>query len=296
VKLDMKLNYIESYLPSPRHRKMRERQASQNVSLDLKEVTTDEAPVVLRTHDLKHYCDGIQPTDYRQYNGTLYTQVRLCDLKNPESNIEANQPVYAEQLLQFYRNYNRLSKEEALQAVSAYLDRYLLIDGVLWQKSGEPMYQVCTFGLGHNHGSTALMLANSFNPNCRWDNYYCALQHDEAIAAAVKTATARGDDQSIERILSRRHYIEVLDPAAVRANPQAWGGKGNPFLNTLDAITASAPSALDAGLLAMSAASAIAEDSDRKPYLLDQIHSAKERSPKEKSDFARAEAEPDLDY
>lgn len=296
MKLDVKLNYIESYLPSPRHRKMRERQASQSVSLDLKEVTAVEAPVVLRTHDLKHYCDGIQPTDYRQFGDTLYTQVRLCDLKHPESDTEANQPVCADQLMQFYRNYNRPTKEEALQAVSDYLDRYLLIDGVLWQKTGEPMYQICTFGLGHNHGSTALMIARNFNPNCRWDNYYSALQHDEAVAAAVKTATARGDDQSIERIQSRRYYIEVLDPAAVRADPHAWGGKGNSFLNTLDAITSSAPSALDAGLLAMSAATAIREDSDRKPHLRDQIHSAEERSPKEKTVSAREKDELDLDH
>lgn len=123
------------------------------------------------------------------------------------------------------------------------------------------MYKVCTFGLGHNHGGTALMIENEFNPNCCWTEYYTAVQHDEAIKAAVETALARGDDKSIEEIQGKRHFIEVLDPSAIKANPEAWGGMGDGFLNLLSNLAATSSSISEAACLVMAATAAkIADD------------------------------------
>ena len=280
MKLDVDLRYVEEYLPSPRHRKLREREVKESFAVEVPETSSDSAPVVLRTHDLKRYCDAaIVPTDYRQFNGALFTPVRVCDMRVPENNEEANRPFPANNLTHYIRCRYGLSKEAAIEELTCYANDFLVIDGALWQKAGEPMYQVCTFGLGHNHGGTALMITNHFNPNCRWTSYFTALQHDEAIAAATKTALARGDDQSIKSIQSKRHYIEVLDPAAVKADPKAWDGKGDDFLNMLDTITASADSQMEAALLAIAATDAnIKAETNVRPSLSDRIISAETRS------------------
>lgn len=252
---------------------------SEKFSVEIPEATADEAPIVLRTHDLKRYCDGIQPTDYRTFRGNLYTPVRVCDMVSVNDQERANQPFPIEDLTHHFRTYGCLSREEAIQQHKEMAENYLLVDGALWQCAGEPMYQVCTFGLGHNHGGTALMITNHFNPNCRWKTYYTALQHEEAVEAAVRTALARGDTEYVDAIRNKRCYIEVLDPAAVRADPKAWGGKGDSFLNALDAITSSASSSMEAGLLAMAYTGVATRPENKKETLTNRIKTAEEKKP-----------------
>ena len=276
--INIKLKYLEDYLPTPRHRKLRQREASEPYSLTVTETSSENVPVVLRTHDIKRYCDGIQATDYRQYNGQLYTPLRRCDMMYTDDMVKANEPFPADELIHYIRNHGRVSRDEAIEQIADYVNRFLLIDGVLWERAGEPMYQVCVFGLGHNHGGTALMITNHYNPNCRWTDYFTALQHDEAIEAAVRTATARGDTQSLEDIRDKNYYIEVLDPAAVRADPKAWGGKGDRFINTLNALTSTASSSMEAGLLALAFTDAELHNGTEKPLLADHIKSAEGRA------------------
>jgi len=276
VKIDLK--YVEDYLPTPRHRKLRQRDASEPFSVEVPETTAENAPVVLRTHDLKRYCDGIQPTDYRIFHGNLYTPVRVCDMMHTDDPERANQPFPAEELHHYFRTYGSLSREQAIKQHRETAEQYLLVDGTVWQCTGEPMYEVCTFGLGHNHGGTALMITNHFNSNCKWTNYFTALQHEEAIEAAVKVALARGDTESVEGIRNKRYRIEVLDPAAVRADPKAWGGKGDSFLNALEEITSSASSSMEAGLLAIAYTGAAVHGGSKRPPLTEQIRSAEAKT------------------
>lgn len=277
MELSIKLEYMENYLPTPRHRKLRQRDVTEGFSVEIPEATAAEAPVVLRTHDLKRYCDGIQPTDYRTFHGRLYTPVRMCDMVSVNDQERANRPFPIEDLPHYFRTYGCVSREEAIQQHKERAENYLLVDGALWQCTGEPMYEVCTFGLGHNHGGTALMITNHFNSNCRWENYYTALQHEEAVEAAVKVALARGDTKYVDSIRDKRYYIEVLDPSAVRADPKAWGGKGDSFLNALDAITSSASSSMEAGLLAIAYTGAAIQPENKRLNLTEQIQTAEEK-------------------
>ena len=190
----------------------------------------------------------------------------------------ANQPFPAEELPHYFRTYGALSREQAIEQHRETAEQYLLVDGTVWQCTGEPMYEVCTFGLGHNHGGTALMITNHFNSNCKWTSYFTALQHEEAIEAAVKVALARGDTESVEGIQNKRYRIEVLDPAAVRADPKAWGGKGDSFLNALEEITSSASSGMEAGLLAVAYTGAAVRGGSIRPPLTEQIRSAEAKT------------------
>lgn len=69
-----------------------------------------------------------------------------------------------------------------------------------------------TFGMGHNHGGTSVF------PHMPWNGedldqrgFVSALDHDEAVEAAIRVAEGRGDDKSVAplRACSR---IEVLIP------------------------------------------------------------------------------------
>ena len=57
MKLNIDLKYLEDYLPTPRHRKLRQREVSEPYSIAVQETSSEKAPVVLRTHDIKRHCD-----------------------------------------------------------------------------------------------------------------------------------------------------------------------------------------------------------------------------------------------
>ena len=50
--------------------------------------------------------------------------------------------------------------------------RYLIVDGSVWLRCGEPRYVVNTFGLGHNHGGTGLFVEEFYNSNISNTNYF----------------------------------------------------------------------------------------------------------------------------
>ena len=120
----------------------------------------------------------------------------------------------------------------------------------VWIECGEPRYVYNTFGLGHNHGGTGLFIEQHFNPNIPNTHYFSALERDRAIEAAVDAAMRRGDDQSVEGIRTCEE-IEVLIPEAVKVNPMQQHGEGDPFLNSLNALTEGSDSVMEAGILAM---------------------------------------------
>ena len=127
-------------------------------------------------------------------------------------------------------------------------DKKLIIDGILYEITEEPKYVINTFGLGHNHGSTAMFIENCYNPNISKHNYFNALQRNEAIKYGKDVALRRGDTDSIDRIGSGIN-IEVLIPEAVKANPMNEAGDGDSFINNAEQIISNSNDALEAGLL-----------------------------------------------
>lgn len=110
------------------------------------------------------------------------------------------------------------------------------------------MYVIMTFGLGYNHGGSALMIEDYYNSNIPSSRYYAANQREEAIAKAKEIALNRGDTESIHNIETAL-LIHVYDDRFVTKNPQSWKAPGDEFYNTLEEITETAGDALAAGLL-----------------------------------------------
>ena len=129
---------------------------------------------------------------------------------------------------------------------------YLIIDGEVWRKCGEPMYLVMTFGLGHNHGGTSGFIEYHYNPNVSKNNYFNAKDYDKAVAYGQEVARRRGDTEYVDRIL-KEEYIDVKIPEAFKANPRKEHGDGDPFLNSLENIISACDSQGEAAIGVMAA-------------------------------------------
>lgn len=250
--------YQDSYLPTPKSRKFRYREAEGTYSAVIREVTRDEFPIALRFEDfvMRKKPSGRCWIDLHWYDGQLWKLSRYCDLHANKTWDELT-PLDA---LGWYlepRAYQvsaAPSKEKCIECIDNNARNWLLCEGKLYVPSGEPMYGICTFGLGHNHAGigTSLDVECYYNGNLPSSWYFNALQREEAIAKAKEIAYKRGDTNSIS-FIEDAERIEVLMPECVQADPQSWNQPGDSFLTKLENITESAGDATTAGIAAIMA-------------------------------------------
>lgn len=275
MKFDAKIKYQEEYLSTKRHRIPRIREVEEIVPVELREFKKADAPLAMIVTDYKSYIDtngknefGLTDTAILAVNENLFTRKRdvvgALD-KGPYSLEEFRRDAYDYQSRRF--PCCSRTKDDAVKVLQDFVGSHILIDGELYEAVGEPRYLVNTFGLGHNHGGTAMFVQNSYNPNISKNNYFNALHRDEAIAYATAVATRRGDTESLGKFDAIN--IQVFMPELIRCNPQVEHGNGNPLLNGMGV--------LEAGVLAIAATGHhIAEE--KNVSLADQIQSASTRA------------------
>lgn len=245
MKIKLTFEYEEQYLPTPRCRKLRTRIVEGTATATIKEITEDKAPIACIVHDgFDFYCepgpDGHFPKKVyplRYHKNTLYKRI---ERRNWINNGEGFATL--DDLAQHLGRTKRLnSYDERRDFASKRKEQirdcrdYLIIDGEVWRKCGEPMYLVMTFGLGHNHGGTSGFIEYHYNPNVSKNNYFNAKDYAKAKAYGKDVALRRGDTEYVDRIL-KEEYIDVKIPEAFKANPQKEHGDGDPFLNSLEDI------------------------------------------------------------
>lgn len=266
---------MEKYLPTKRHRKLRERYVKNSVDIEIKEVTEKEFPVAFIVHDYqsvyentRSYNDFDGNGDFRMfseeirtYDGKLYMPVRVTYGAAISLCFEPLE--YIKKRIEDYAPYWKGGEEfteasiikednisECKENIFRKAENYIIYDGKVWETCGEPMYLINTFGLGHNHGGTGFFIEYHYNSNISKNNYFNALEREQAIAYGKKVAANRGDTNSIEG-MGEYDIIEVLIPEMVKRNPQKEHGEGNSFLNSLENMISSTDSSTEAGLLAV---------------------------------------------
>lgn len=284
MKIDVKLWYNLQFLPTRRHRKSRTAVLSEMVDVEIREMTEETFPVAFIVKDYQSVYEGAKQRDDFKGNGdfvifpeevrsdgtTLYTPERVgwgsaistefkkmdwlqnkLQLRNPC--IPAANDLFSDKSIVIHSSF-----EDEKNRLQQKASDYVLYDGKIWSKCGEPRYVVMTFGLGHNHGGTALMLSYGYNPNISSKCYFSALKKKEALEAARSTAIRRGDSESVSEFdpANFKKDIEVLLPEMVKVNPSKEAGPGDPFLNELKVITEASESILEAGLLSILATKA----------------------------------------
>ena len=90
-----------------------------------------------------------------------------------------------------------------------------IFNGVLYTKTDEPIYEVGTFGLGNNHGGTALFSTRKSFSNTNYKHAFNALQYDEALRYAESVAKNRGDTDDLPMSVNG-DIIDVILPEAVK--------------------------------------------------------------------------------
>lgn len=136
------------------------------------------------------------------------------------------------------------------------MKKYILVDGELYGRTLEPRYEICTFGMGHNHGGTGLFCVYGYNPNICKDYYFSALEGDLAVAYANKVARGRGDTKDIGRF---EPFIVCHMPELVKVKPNKQHRNGNELLNAFEAIVTGPESAAEAGLLAIAMSASLTQ-------------------------------------
>jgi len=245
MKLQVKYNYTESYLPSKRHRKLRYRDAEEETIVIINEITKNNAPIAFLVHEILKD----SPTEYRLWDNKLWKPIMWHERY---SGAEGLYPVekFIESI-HYHSNYKyNKTKEESEKEKHDYVSKHLIIDGVVYGLINEPRYVIITFGLGHNHGGTGMFIENWYNSNISKNSYFNALEREKAITEGKRRAIARGDTKDINRIGTTCN-IEVLIPEVVKCNPQEEHGEGDSFLNKLYAITESSSNANEAGLMGL---------------------------------------------
>lgn len=274
MKYNIEFWSMEKYLPTKRHRKIRKRYVKNNIDIEITEPNEKEFPIAFIVHDYQSVYDNAKryddfngngdyrmfPEKIRTYNNRLYKPVRITHGAAISLNFESLDYIKGKltEREPFYIQGEEFTEEsiikesnieEKIEEIKEKSKSYIVFDNKVWQECGEPMYNINTFGLGHNHGGTGFFISYNYNNNINNKNYFNALQREEAISYGKQIALNRGDTDSVDRIGVEN--IEVKIPEMVKRNPQQEHGEGDSFINSINAITEGATSAMEAGILSM---------------------------------------------
>lgn len=202
MKIKTWIKYEESFIP-PRCRKPRYTEKEDHVEVSLREVTKDDLQLAFEDNSF----NGAGKIFYFAKGKTLWRKAAIHDVCAPGSEEEYGYHTPLEALTWWNENGSRFfrlsldrhmgrdtSRDSVMKKVRSYMRGYMLVDGELFVKTTVPFYNITTFGLGYNHGSTGLFVCYSTKMDRKWFN---ALQGKEAVAEAKTIAERRGDTDSI---------------------------------------------------------------------------------------------------
>ena len=154
------------------------------------------------------------------YKGKIYEEVKfneLGDTRNEEIDNSndvikkmlwwhINGSQYYARTINFFNGDNKKETfEEVIARLKKDLSQYLIVEGKLFKVvNGLPCYQIMTFGLGHNHGGTGLLVTYYKNPKQvvklkeNKGRVFLATDWEKALESAKEIAIHRGDTESIK--------------------------------------------------------------------------------------------------
>ncbi len=220
MKIETKIKFYEGYIP-PKRRKMQYNEVFKNVWVNIKETTFDSLKLA--------FIDHCNKWRVYYYNGKLYKQKpfnRNLAYNDEVDNVlddlilwrkngsmyyakpKSNALCYGD-----YSNYE--TPKDIVKRLKYEMSQYLIVDGVLYETIvGKPYYNIYTFGLGGNHGGTALFVSYSTAPKRMIKESkgmaFAINDTEKAMTTAIQIASDRRDTNYIEFI--KKSKIDIKMP------------------------------------------------------------------------------------
>lgn len=202
------IKYEVPYLP-PRCRKTRYKELEEYVDITLREARFSD--FVLAYEDCSYSGKG---KIYR-YKGSLWFKAKMPNLpmedikrygvKTPLSWLlwtHANSSTYFSTR---YGHGDNATRAAMVGKAKKDIAKYILVDGVLYEKTSKPEYFIQTFGCGNGTG-TGLFVSYPARRDCGW--HFPATEGDRAVAKATEIALRRRDFADAKTF---KKYITVYE-------------------------------------------------------------------------------------
>lgn len=218
MKIETTIKFYEVYIP-PRCRKTRYKEITKVVSRTIKETTFDSLKLA--------FIDLTTNVEYYLYNGKIYKREIFNPnfafdetITNSIDNLKAwrknGSAYYASQKTfdcEDYKNYE--SEKDLLKKLKKEFNSYLIVDNELYvEEPRKPIFNIMTFGLGHNHGGTSIFVDYTKRPKflkkSRPNYYFYISEWEKAKDRAIEVALNRGDTNYIEYL--SRPLIDIKIP------------------------------------------------------------------------------------
>ena len=221
MKIETTIKYYESYIP-PKCRKKRFNEVFKSVWVNIPETTFESLKLA--------FIDHWNKWDVYLYKGKLYKKAFFNPTTAYDNTItnalddlimwrKKGSQYYAKEKNNMctygdYENYE--TQKDILKRLKKEISTYLIVDGVLYETLiGKPYYIINTFGLGANHGGTALFVSYSTAPKRMikesrgWA--FSINDTEKAISTAIEIATNRRDTNYIDIIKKPKIDIKILE-------------------------------------------------------------------------------------
>lgn len=215
MQIEFTFSYSENYLPSKRHKKLRQRMLSETHTFELKFLDIEQFPKAFITHELhrqEQKRDEYYLSDhvrvYRACNDRVFRQVYACN------HIDEIQEYIRLRIHSFkYNTDPEISKETIITHIQDYLDTFVITNTFeVWRETYEPIYEVRQdYARCMRNGKAVFIGEGDSAPTPYRFN---ALQRDDAQAYCEQQANKEGAD------VGPCAHIEVLIPEMVKCDPQ----------------------------------------------------------------------------
>ena len=224
MKIETTIKFYEGYIP-PKCRKTRYNEVFKSVWVNIQETTFDTLKLA--------FIDYYNEWEVYYYNGKLYKQKpfnRTLAYDDEVDNALDDLMMWRKRGSKYYANPKNTNgnifnyaeyetQKDIVKRLKYEMSQYLIVDGVLYETLiGKPYYIIYTFGLGGNHGGTALLVSYSTAPkrmikqNKGWA--FSINDTEKAISTAIEIASDRGDTNYIEFI--KKSKIDIKIPELFR--------------------------------------------------------------------------------
>lgn len=212
MKQYISFSYSEDYLP-PRCKKLRVREVQSSTSVNIRECSKEDAPLVMV---VKNY--NCEDCEIRVFKGQLYRNVQWRNMKkNDVEPLEHNETVNTinwQHTIWGHDYYNacrwtgELGDATSKAKIKKQAGKYLIIGDMVFERTTEPIYVITCFGCCDSAG----MFVEYANKNSKQMLSYSALEREECHTALMNILSYSSNKYDN----SEFYNIKVLDPSYVK--------------------------------------------------------------------------------